>query len=285
MKNITVSIIGVGLIGGSFGKAIKNSKLKIKKVIGVGRHIEKLKIAKKIGAIDEYTTDFIEGIKNADIVMVATPVNTIVPIIKKILPYIKPDCLITDVGSVKKQIVKEIKYQNFVGAHPLAGSEKIGVQYSSPEIFKNATVAITPLENTSKSAIKKVSELWKSIGAKILVISPEEHDYIVAITSHLPHILSSAFVNIVWQENTRNKNISKLLAGSFRDFTRISDSDPYNWSEICYYNQNKIEKQLKKYIKILKNLKIKNLLSFFSQAKNKRWQLLQSNQKKESITH
>jgi len=285
MQNITVSIIGVGLIGGSLGKAIKNSKLKIKKVIGIGRHIEKLETAKEIGVIDEYTTDFIEGVKNADIVVVATPVNTIVPIVKKILPFIKPDCVVTDVGSVKKQIVKEIKYPNFVGAHPLAGSEKVGVQYSSSEMFKNATVAITPSENTSQYAIKKVSELWKSIGAKILMISPDQHDKLVAITSHLPHILSSAFVNIVWQENTKNKNISKLLAGSFRDFTRISDSDPYNWSEICYYNQNEIKKKLENYIRILKNLKLDNLLSFFSQAKNKRWQLLQSNQKKNSITH
>ncbi|MFN3966758.1 MAG: prephenate dehydrogenase, partial [Endomicrobiia bacterium] len=149
MQGKIISIIGVGLIGGSIGKAIRNSRLKIKNLIGVGRHIEKLKLAKKLGAIDEYTTDFVKGIKNADIVIVATPVNTIVPIVKKILPYLKSDCIITDVGSVKFPIVSEIYYPNFIGSHPMAGSEKTGVRFSSSEIFKNSTVVITPSKNTS----------------------------------------------------------------------------------------------------------------------------------------
>ncbi len=285
MKDKKVAIIGVGFIGGSIGLAIKNSKLKIKNVIGIGRHKEKLKLAKKIGAIDGYTTDFVKGVKDADIVIVATPVDTIVPITKKIIPHLKQTCIITDVGSVKNAIVKNIKYPNFVGSHPMTGSEKTGVRFSSPEIFKNACVVITPSKGTSKYAISEISKLWKSIGAKILTISPEQHDKIVAITSHLPHVLSSAFVNIVWSAYIKNKNVSKILAGSFRDFTRISDSDSYNWSAICKYNAREIKKYLEKYIKTLRNLKINNLLSFFSQAKNKRWQLLQSNQKKKLNTH
>jgi len=301
-----IAIIGVGLIGGSFGLAIKKSQPKEKiSIIGIGRDIKKLKLAKEIGAIDSYTIDFTEGVKSADLVLISTPVDTIVDIFSKILPYLKPGTVVTDTGSIKKRIITDItkvlKTQSdnsnsniyFVGSHPLAGSEKSGVRYASAHLFNNATVVVTPYKENLKIKLSKnnhnlyhkinankiVCELWESVGAEVIFMSPEEHDRLVALTSHLPHIISASLVLQVHKANKINKNVKKLLAGSFYDLTRITDSLPSLWSGICNLNREEISRSLTEFCLLLKQIKIEldskeKLLKFFSYAKDKRIELL-----------
>ncbi|MBU2614816.1 MAG: prephenate dehydrogenase/arogenate dehydrogenase family protein, partial [Elusimicrobia bacterium] len=255
------------------------------KISGIGRHIEKLKLAKKLGAVDEFTTDFISGVKDADIVILATTVDTIVPIFKKIAPHLKTGCIVTDAGSIKANIVRGIskilpKSIYFVGAHPLAGSEKTGVRFADPNLYKGSTVVITPLKNTPKTVIEIISAMWKKTGANILQLSPEIHDKLVASTSHLPHILSAALTQLVNNANLKNNSASKLLAGSFKDMTRIADSDSENWAAICFGNMLELNRAIEEYIKILKKVKAelnspKKLKVFFGKSKKNRWQLLQ----------
>jgi prephenate dehydrogenase len=283
-----IAIVGVGLIGGSLGMAlkdkskIKNQKLKIKnpgpryRIIGVGRHIEKLKLAKKLGAVDEYTTDFTEGAKNADIVVIGVPVDKIAPITKRILKHLKPDTVLTDVGSVKKSIVTELQkvFQSsnlkssivFVGGHPLAGSEKSGVKYACGDIFKNATVVLTPSRKTSVKAIKTIYDVWRDTGAKVLTMSPEQHDKLVAMTSHLPHIISAGLVSTVAELYGKDARVRNLIAGSFRDMTRITDSDPSIWASILQLNRKEILNSLGKFQQSL--LKVKSILSSASSDKS-----------------
>ncbi|MDI6641602.1 MAG: prephenate dehydrogenase [Elusimicrobiota bacterium] len=339
MRKYNIAIIGVGLIGGSLGMALKKLKVKTTcsadtsklKVIGIGRHKHKLQLAKRIGAVDEYTTNFADGVKNADIVVIATPVDTIVPMVKKILPFLKPGCIITDVGSVKKPIVVGVERllsrpttqtsfgchglvstnsqlsTYFVGAHPLAGSEKTGVKFATADMFKDATVVITPTGNKTgryAKALKTISDMWRSVGGKVIYISPEDHDQLVSITSHLPHVLSAALVEIVNRRNKVDNRTKRFLAGSFRDITRISDSDASGWAAICQQNKEELTKTISSYIQILNHFKsllnnrlIKNLprtypaaltrmngmrtqertlYRFFLNAKNNRYKLLQS---------
>ncbi|OGS20743.1 MAG: hypothetical protein A3J83_00680 [Elusimicrobia bacterium RIFOXYA2_FULL_40_6] len=293
MKVTKVAIIGVGLIGGSIGLALKrnfkfkilNSKSLTYRIIGIGRHIEKLKLAKKFGAIDEFTTDFKSGVKDADIVVLASTVDTIVPIFKNIAPYLKPGCIVTDAGSIKAGIVNRIskilpKSVHFVGAHPLAGSEKTGVRFADSDLYKGAAIVITPLKNTPLASIKTISGMWKKMGGRVIMLSPEVHDNLVARTSHLPHILSAALTKIVNNINSKNKAASKLLAGSFKDMTRITDSDSENWAAICFGNMLELNKAINEYIEILKKVKVelnspKKLEVFFSESKKNRCQLLQ----------
>lgn len=258
-----IAIIGLGLIGGSLGRALlrirsKGSKYKCK-VIGIGRNIEKLRLAKKIHAVDEYTTDIVTGVKKADIVILATPVNTIVPLVKTFFQHIKPSCVISDVGSVKKDITAGIEKSlgtqvQFVGGHPLAGSEKVGVINSRPDLFEGAIVVLCPLSNTKNSALREISSLWRAVGAKPIIMLPEEHDLLISYTSHLPHILSGIFCRVVFNYSKKDSRIKQLLAGSFRDFTRISSSEPSAWAKICQLNRHNIQHTLNQYIAELRKL-------------------------------
>ncbi|MFH2070963.1 MAG: prephenate dehydrogenase/arogenate dehydrogenase family protein [Elusimicrobiota bacterium] len=295
-KNVSnsknVSIIGVGLIGGSLGKALKKrgavwgGRIKI---TGVGRHPDKLRFAKRTGAIDGWTTDFAEGVRDADIVVLCVPVDRIVEIAKRILPHVKRSCVITDAGSVKGAIIRQVEKMPslsgvFVGSHPIAGSEKTGVSFADAGLFNGATVVITPTRRVNGKSLKEIAGMWKAAGAKTLIMPAAMHDRYLALTSHLPHILSGALVNLVWNLYNKNKDAGRLLAGSFRDLTRVSDSDPALWSAICRLNAKEVFGAVAGYIRILKKIQqyrsMKELNRFFSFAKNKRCQLLVSGQKK-----
>src|SRR3989339_39044 len=218
-----VAIVGVGLIGGSIGLALKNSKIKIDSIIGVGRNVERLKLAKKLGAVDEFTVDIENGVKDADFVFICLPVTLIADTVKKISLFCKKEAIITDVGSVKSAIVKKIeKYFTFksilqpvfVGGHPIAGSEKTSVKFASKNLFQNAMVVLTPTKKTDKNALKKMKFIWEKMMASVKIMTPEEHDKIISFTSHLPHALAFSLVNAV-------DNLE--FAGSgFKDTTRIA---------------------------------------------------------------
>ncbi len=291
----TITIIGVGLIGGSIGLALRrrakspafggiNSK---QRVIGVGRHKNKLVKAKKLGAVDEWTTNFEKGVRDADLVVLATPVKTIVPIIKKILPHLKPEAIITDVGSVKSPIVSGFEKlfplvprpsslsPAFIGGHPLAGSEKSGIDYAQSNLFRGAVCFLTPTKRTSLNALETVHKFWELLGAKVLILSPGLHDRLLARSSHLPHLLAAGLLNLI-SEN-RSKYSSEVLGPSFRDLTRIASSEPQIWTEISLSNRKEVITALSQFRNIL--LEIENLLrkrdkkrlkNFFQKAKDYR---------------
>ncbi|OQW98591.1 MAG: hypothetical protein BWK68_00410 [Elusimicrobia bacterium A5] len=281
-----VSIIGVGLIGGSIGLAIKKSGLKVKKVIGIGRNLERLKLAKKIGAVDEITTDINEGVKNADIVFVCLPVGLIAQTTKSIFPYCKKDAIITDVGSVKQPIVNDIeKFLNtyhlpltavFIGGHPIAGSEKTSVKYASKDLFENAVVVLTPTEKTDRKSLDIVKKLWEKMKAKVKIMSPTRHDRILAMTSHLPHAVAFALVN--------SADNFEFAGTGFKDTTRIASSDPEMWADIIFNNRTNVRCAIKRIKfelgKIEKEKTVKKLVDIFKKAKTKRDKIAKNNQTK-----
>jgi len=288
-----VSIIGVGLIGGSFGLALKKKRL-VQQVIGIGRHIHKLKEAKRLGAIDSYTIDFGRGVKDSDIVMIATPVSRIPLIVKKILPHLKDGCIITDVGSTKGWVVKKVreilakssagrKGPNvcFIGGHPMAGSEKEGVKNARADIFSGTTCILTPANRDGRKAVKVVEDLWRGVGAKILLLEPEEHDFLVAYTSHLPHVLATTLANLMGKVCKQDPRARRIVAGSILDMTRIAASNSEMWTDVCLSNTkaisesiNVIIKYLEKFKKLIEKRREKKLGDIFQKGKLERRKLI-----------
>ncbi len=277
-----VAIIGVGLIGGSLGMALKKSR-SVKKVIGVGRNPAKLKRAKKLGAIDEFFTDFQAGVKEADLVVICTPVGLIAPTIQRILPALKPGCVVTDVGSVKTPIVENAekilrhKKVHFIGGHPMAGSEQAGINNAQSDLFKKAVWILTPGEHTSLRELAELHQLIRRTGATVVLLNPKTHDRIVSVTSHLPHLLAASLVNFMQEQDRKNKNTGQLTAGGFRDMTRIASSSPEIWADISMMNKQEIIKAITQFnqltgrmLSALKGNKRKAVFNLFAQAKQTR---------------
>ena len=282
-----VAIIGVGLIGGSLGMALKASRKF--KVIGIGRHTEKLRLARKCGAVDEYTKDFSSGVAGADIVVIATPVDMIAGTFKKIMPFAKKGAVISDVGSVKDPIIDQVsrflkskiaknKNLSFVGAHPMAGSEKTGVRFADKRLFKGATVVLVKDKTSGGAAFNMVRRMWQLTGARIQILAAKKHDKSVALISHLPHAIAFNLCRCAGSPKDA-KNISSLLAGSFRDMTRVAGSNPRDWAAICSMNKAEVRKAIDTFIDGLEETKnklgdIKALEKMFSKARSARLKLL-----------
>jgi len=232
----TVAIIGVGLIGGSLGQALRRTKRC--RVIGIGRSAARLRDAKRLGAVDSFSTK-LSDVAPADIVVLAAPVDTIAPVLKQILPFLKPGTIVTDVGSVKGPIVTAGARLtrgtaiHFVGGHPLAGSHKTGVKAAHSRLFERSTVVLVP---GSRAALGPLKSLWRAVGANVLVMSARDHDRAVALISHLPHVVAHAMVHALAGRADRRRLIP-LLAGSFRDVTRVASSDPEQWAQILRSNR------------------------------------------------
>ena len=270
-----VTIIGVGLIGGSMGLAIKREDLAYK-IVGVTKHKRSLKIARGLGAIDEGSLNPGTSVKGSDLVILATPIYSIIEIAKSIVKYLDRGCIIIDVGSTKRLVVKEIekilpKDVYFVGGHPLAGSEQKGVDSASAELFKDSVWIVTRTKRTNFQALIRIKSFLKTLDANVLVMSPSRHDRIVSEISHLPHILASCLVN-----STRRKYLP-LAASGFKDTTRIASSDPLIWKDISLTNKEEIVAAIERFILNLSNLKRlikkgdgKKILQSFRRAKKKR---------------
>lgn len=285
MAKKTLAIFGVGLMGGSIGLAVKK-KLLPWRVIGIGRNSARLALAKRKGALDDTSTDPARA-KEADLVILCTAVSQIVPSFQKIGPHLKAGAWISDIGSVKSPILKEIfdasPDARFVGGHPLAGSEKTGAENSRADLYEGATVALCPGPESSKTGLKILENFWKSLGARPMVMEADIHDIIVAQTSHLPHILAASLVRLVSALKSRDAQAGRLLAGSFRDMTRIVDSDPRQWAEISAANQKCIIGGLKSYRDILLDIikkfdppgaGVSEWEDFFSKARSGRREIL-----------
>jgi len=276
-----ITIIGVGLIGGSLGLALKEKHPNFK-IVGIDKQ-EIIEKAITRGAIDEGTVNLEEGIKKADIVIIATPVKTILSILTQINPFLKKGCLVTDTGSTKQQIVQKAnkilsKDIFFVGGHPMAGSEKYGIKSAYPYLFHNKTYILTPDSKSNLGALEKISLLVKMIGAKELMLDPLEHDRIVSAVSHLPQIIAVSLINTIGELSLRgnSNNYFKAIGEGFRDMTRIASSPYKMWEDICDTNQEnilEIIQEFKNHLKVIEEKLKKNpnsLKEEFQKAKRLR---------------
>ncbi|MDI6756546.1 MAG: prephenate dehydrogenase [Endomicrobiia bacterium] len=279
---MNIAVIGTGLIGGSVGMALRGKKISGRKIriVGVGRSPERLNLALRLGAIDEWTLDIKAGAAGADAVLVCLPVDMIAPTVIRILPHLKPGAVITDVGSVKKNIVEQIEKLSgnlgkrpgggacYVGSHPIAGAEKTSVRHARGDLFRGAVVVVTPDGSSDDEAVKLVKKIWKTTGARVFEMSAAEHDAKLAATSHLPHAIAYALVNSVGARDFR-------FAGSgFKDTTRIASSNPAMWAEIILANKKEILKSAaafsREISKIMRAKTTKALARILSSAKKKR---------------
>lgn len=240
-----ITIIGVGLLGGSLARVCKKKGL-VEKVVGFGRNPEKLKKAQKLGIIDSCATDLEAAVKNADLVVLCTPVSTSAPLAREMAPFLQPGCVVTDVGSVKKSVVGDIQSLmpdsvHFIGSHPIAGGEKSGFEASSPDLFEQQKCIVTPTPKTNPSALARVKELWEQTGMRVITMDVEEHDYIFGAVSHLPHIIAYILMNTIGEISTKNhEEIISFSGGGLRDITRIASSNPVMWRDICLSNKKSV---------------------------------------------
>ena len=251
-----ITIIGVGLIGGSLALALKERNL-AKAVFGYGRDQTRLEEAQKSNVIDAFSTNIKEAIDEANIVVISTPVGTFKDILDQIEPLISSNVIITDVGSTKSDIVNivnDVLKDNsscFIPAHPIAGKERSGFEVSDSKLYDGKKVIITPQETNSPESIDVIDQMWKNVGADVDFMSAESHDNLLGMTSHLPHMLAFSLVNYLVDQNP---NASIYAGGGFKDFSRIASGDAIMWRDICLQNKNQIMNHLKGYQSTLDDL-------------------------------
>ena len=273
-----VVIVGTGLMGGSLGLAIKKNKL-AKEIVGLSQRQSSLMEALKVKAIDVAETDIEKAIRPADLVVLATPVDSIVKLLPTIAKYVKRGAVVTDLGSTKVEIVDTaekvlLESATFIGSHPLVGSEKKGIEHAWPEMYEGAKCIITPSQNSHKGLIKKIRVFWEKLGSHVEETTPQQHDESLAFVSHLPHVLAFSLMETMSEEHL------KLTTQSLKDMTRIASSTPQLWKDICITNSRQVVKSLDQFIEQLARIRKlivqkdeDHLVEYFTKAKEKRDQL------------
>ncbi len=274
-----VCIFGVGLLGGSIGMAIKKNGL-ANKVIGIGRDIAKLKKAVSAGAVDRVTTDYIAEVKDADLIILSMHINSSIEAAKKIAPFLKKGTIVTDVESTKELFCRKMQEIlpdgiHFVGAHPIAGLERHGVDVATNRLFDGTVCVIAKTSKTNKNALLKVTKLWNKAGANVAFFSPGQHDKLVALTSHLPHITAVSLINALGKKGTVDKDLKLVIGNGFKDTTRIASSSPQMWQEICKTNKKNIldvlsgfQRELDKIYKLIDKSDSEKLIKEFEKARS-----------------
>ncbi len=234
-----LTVIGVGLIGGSLAGALRRGGL-VEEVVGIDTVAERLSLAQERGLIDWGTNDVSRGVEGAGLVVIAVPVGSTASVLEEVRESLDPTAVVTDVGSVKACIEGQARRilgaeSPFVGGHPIAGTEDSGVEAAFPELFEGALCVLTPTESTPRYAVERVQWMWKKIAGYVAFMQPEEHDRILAVTSHLPHMLAYSLVNTFGTLPEQDR-LSPFAAGGFRDLTRIAASDTVMWRDIALNN-------------------------------------------------
>jgi len=276
-----ITVIGVGLLGGSLGLAVKERRLAAR-VAGYVRRAASIAECEKAGAVDKAETDVCQAVEGADLVVFCTPIAQMAPLAVQMLPALKRGCVVTDVGSVKAGVVAELEPliskagAVFIGSHPMAGAERMGVASARADLFKGAICAITPTANSDPNAVARLEEFWIAIGARPLQLSPELHDDLVSRSSHLPHVVASELANYVLSP-VHPKEQGMLCANGFRDTTRIASGSPEMWRDICLANRKNLARVLGVFIEdlqefqlALENQDVKAIEEFFNEAKVRR---------------
>jgi prephenate dehydrogenase len=276
-----ITIIGVGLLGGSIGLAVRRRKL-ARLTAGFVRRAASLKDCERAGAMDFATTDLPAAVWDADLVILCTPLAQMRSLVERMLPALKPGAIVTDVGSVKTGVVRELEpliahaSAHFVGSHPMAGAEKTGVLAARADLFVNTVCVVTPTRNTNRPALRKVEQFWKSLGSRVLELATETHDALVSRSSHLPHVIAATLASHVMNP-ARPKHQAALCANGFRDTTRIASGSPEMWRDIALANRKNLDRSLdafiadlKKFQRVLKNGDTAAITRFFETAKQRR---------------
>ncbi len=276
-----ITIVGVGLLGGSIGLAVRRHRL-AGEVAGYVRRKSSLKDCERVGAVDYATTDLLAAVSNADLVILCTPLAQMRLIAEKFLPALKRGAIVTDVGSVKSGVVRELESiiaragAHFVGSHPMAGGEKMGVLAARADLYANAVCVVTPTKKSSAPAVRKVEKFWKSLGARVLKLDATQHDLLVSRSSHLPHVVAATLANLVLNP-TGSKMQAALCATGFRDTTRIASGSPEMWRDIALANRQNLSKalvafvaELKKFQGVLKYGDARAIEKFYATAKQRR---------------
>jgi len=271
----TLTIVGVGLIGGSIGLAAKKRGV-ARRVLGVGRDPHQLELARRLGAIDAGTLDLADAARTADCMVFCAPVDRIAGQIKDAAVHCKAGTILTDAGSTKREIVQAVEadlpgYLGFVGGHPLAGSEKKGVEHGHADLFVQRCTVLTPTEKTAKEALASVQSFWQTLGSRVRIMAPADHDQALALTSHLPHLLASVLAGILPDD------WSELTASGFRDMTRVASGDPVLWTPIFQHNRqavvaalDQLEDRLREIRQALANHDVFRIDQFLAQGKKVR---------------
>lgn len=278
MKFDTVAILGVGLLGGSVGAALGERKL-AKRIVGIGRSQETLETALGLKLVTEITTDVAEGVRTANLVVIATPVDKVVEHVENVRQHCSAVTLITDCGSTKREIVKACtgkanqKSAIFVGSHPLAGGEKSGPSAAKADLFDGRKVVVTPGKDQTNDdpAVQTIAEFWAALGATTFMMSPADHDRALAMTSHLPHVVAAALAKITPEADL------PLTATGWRGTTRVAAGDPELWTQIVLSNSdnllktlNKYQQSLSQFIDAVERKDDRQIKTWFTQAKERR---------------
>ena len=246
-----VAVVGVGLIGGSFALALRQARA-CGHVVGVGRSRKNLELALERGIIDSIATDAAAAARDADLVLVSTPVGQFADVFRQVSSGMGSKTLITDGGSTKRDVIAAArkalgkKIAQFVPAHPVAGAERSGAAAADPNLFRNRKVVLTPLAENGEDAVSKVEKAWSTCGARVSRMNAGEHDAVLATVSHLPHVLAYALVHEV-AGRPNSEQLFSFAAGGFRDFTRIASSHPEMWRDICVANKDQLLQELGRY--------------------------------------
>lgn len=253
-----VAVLGIGLIGGSFALALKERGL-ARKVVGVARREETLRVALKNGVCDEATTDAVEAATDADLVFLASPVGQMPGLCAQIANVVASGCLVTDGGSTKARVVEacEPLFQgaHFVGGHPMAGSAESGPASARADLFQDAVWILTPTPRTEPQALEQMRALVEQLGARRVEMTPDSHDELLAVSSHLPHLTASALVHSFLKSKEAAPQIADLVAGGWRDSTRVAAGNAEMWRDICLDNASAVERALDKFAGELQHLR------------------------------
>ncbi len=257
-----VTIIGVGLLGGSLGLVLKEQGL-AKTVVGIGRRQTNLELAVQLGAIDRFTSEAHEAVCDSDFIVLAAPVDTYISHLQRWGQKVPSGAIVSDVGSVKGQLVFDMEAAlpttaSFIGAHPIAGKEKSGVAHATSKLFVGARCIVTPTPQTNADALTKVRDLWEAAGSKVLSMDPMVHDWVLGAVSHLPHIAAFSLMHSLQDLQEKTPDALSLLdfsGGGLRDTTRIAASSPEMWRDICLANRENLVNMIDQYITRLQGFK------------------------------
>ena len=278
-------LIGVGLIGGSLGLALRQKGL-VQEVVGVDPNRANLEAARQLGIIDRFYADPVDAVKGADWVVMATPVGAITAIFSSLKPVWRNDVVYTDTGSTKADVVEAARRVfgevpgNFVPGHPIAGAESSGASAANATLFEHKRVIISPLAETRPDMVDQVEMLWRSVGGRVSLMDYRHHDEVFAATSHLPHVLAFVLTEMLGRKDEQQE-IFQYAAGGFRDFTRIASSDPRMWLDICLANRQEIVPLIEEYrealgqtAEIIARGEADKLLALFTEARAARQRFL-----------
>lgn len=276
-----ITLVGVGLLGGSLGLALKRRRL-AREIAGYVRRDASVKECADASAVDYATTDLLAAVWNADLVVLCTPIAQMPALVEQMLPALKRAAIVTDVGSVKASVVERLEGKlaaagaHFVGSHPMAGAEKTGVAAAREDLFNGAVCVVTPTRQTARTALRKTERLWKSVGCRLMKLSPEVHDLLVSKASHLPHVVAATLVSLVLDPSQPEQQAA-LCATGFRDTTRVASGSPEMWRDIAMANRKYLRVALDDFVRQLQRVQAllragnpDHLARFFEAAKERR---------------